>query len=254
MERLYKNGALYDKIFKQSKEDSSLDFWLSQAGDSDSKVLELCCGTGRVTHFLAQQGLKVSGIDLYDGMLEVARRKALADQLNVNYMSGDISQCEYPQDQDLIFITGNSICHLLNPADAVLMFQKAYSALASNGRFIVDVFIPSIDHLTVNPEEEFLISNYDSPVSAESLQLYEKSSYDSVSQIKSNTYIHKNLSGQEIGTENFPLKMYFPQEIISLFLSNGFSLDGVYSSYFKSELSSDSKQMIAIGRAPIKSG
>lgn len=86
-------------------------------------------------------------------------------------------------------------------------------------------------------------------MSGESLQLYEKSSYDSVIQIKSNTFVHRILSDDEIETEYFPLKMYFPQEIISVFLSNGFSLDQVYSSYYKSELNSDSKQMIAIGRA-----
>jgi ubiquinone/menaquinone biosynthesis C-methylase UbiE len=48
------------------------------ARGSGGGVLELACGTGRIALALAEAGLDVTGVDISEGMLSVARRKAVA--------------------------------------------------------------------------------------------------------------------------------------------------------------------------------
>ena len=52
-------------------------------------ILDLGCGTGRHALELARQGFRVTGVDLSDGMLEVARGKAVVDGLDVRFVQAD---------------------------------------------------------------------------------------------------------------------------------------------------------------------
>ena len=55
------------------------DFYLELAREYGGPVLELGCGTGRITLPLARQGVDVTGMDASRAMLEVLRAK-LADR------------------------------------------------------------------------------------------------------------------------------------------------------------------------------
>lgn len=48
--------------------------WLPE--NKDAKILELCCGTGRLTLPLAKEGYPVCGVDYTPSMLERAKAKA----------------------------------------------------------------------------------------------------------------------------------------------------------------------------------
>jgi cyclopropane fatty-acyl-phospholipid synthase-like methyltransferase len=52
-------------------------------------VLEIACGTGLVTIPIASQGLDVTGVDLARPMLEHARKKAEAQNLNIRWVEDD---------------------------------------------------------------------------------------------------------------------------------------------------------------------
>ncbi len=57
-------------------------------------VLEIGCGTGRHTQKLLRQNNKVTGIDISEGMLEVAKKKLPAENLtlfNADYMTHDFA-------------------------------------------------------------------------------------------------------------------------------------------------------------------
>jgi 2-polyprenyl-3-methyl-5-hydroxy-6-metoxy-1,4-benzoquinol methylase len=51
-------------------------FYERLAQETGGPVLELACGTGRIALALAEKGLDVTGVDISDGMLTVARHKA----------------------------------------------------------------------------------------------------------------------------------------------------------------------------------
>jgi len=71
---IYLDGRHYDQLFTNGSED--LPFWIRQANQYGDPILELACGTGRITVTLAQAGFNVRGIDNAEGMLGEARRKS----------------------------------------------------------------------------------------------------------------------------------------------------------------------------------
>lgn len=55
--------------------------WLDDAFQPGERILEMSCGTGEDAIHLAERGIRILGTDPSPGMLEVARKKILAEQL-----------------------------------------------------------------------------------------------------------------------------------------------------------------------------
>jgi ubiquinone/menaquinone biosynthesis C-methylase UbiE len=62
--------------------------WLPK--NKDARILELCCGTGRLTLPIAKAGYNISGVDITYSMLEQAKVKALEIGLEVDFIQADI--------------------------------------------------------------------------------------------------------------------------------------------------------------------
>ena len=65
---------VYDSIYAYVRED--IPFYVQEAARSGGPVLELGCGTGRVTLPIAESGVDIVGLDNSERMLEIARSKA----------------------------------------------------------------------------------------------------------------------------------------------------------------------------------
>ena len=58
--------------------------WLPK--NKDVCILELCCGTGRLTIPIAQEGYDISGVDYTASMLEQAKVKAAGAGLEIEFI------------------------------------------------------------------------------------------------------------------------------------------------------------------------
>jgi len=108
-------------------------------GQKFNSILEIGCGTGKNTVFLAQIGLRVQALDFSEAMIEKAREKVKAD--NVHFSRADITN-KWPCDGegfDLI------VCNLVleHIKDLSYPFAEATRCLQENGRFLVNELHPS---------------------------------------------------------------------------------------------------------------
>ena len=88
-----------------------------QASALGHAVLELGCGTGRVTIPIARAGVEVVGLDNAPAMLDVARRKAAAAGVDVRWVTADMRSFQLEQRFGLVIIPFRSFLHLLTDAD-----------------------------------------------------------------------------------------------------------------------------------------
>jgi len=63
------------------------------------KVLDVCCGTGTQAIEFSKNNYEVSGIDLSDGMLNVANRKNTKNKYGIKFIIGDAAAMPYEDNQ-----------------------------------------------------------------------------------------------------------------------------------------------------------
>ena len=160
----YKVGDLiYDaNIYDGMNTDlSDLQFykrWLPQS--KGARILELCCGTGRLTLPIARDGYDISGVDYTPSMLAQARLKASEAGLEINFIEADIRTLNLQEKYDLIFIPFNSIHHLYRNEDLFNALGCVRNHLKAGGLFLLDCFNPNIQYIVESEKVQAVIAEY----------------------------------------------------------------------------------------------
>ena len=126
----YANPSLYDAENRWGPDD---DFYLALAKRVGGPVLDLACGTGRLTRALAQTGLTVTGVDLSAPML--ARARELAGELPITWVEGDCRDLHLGQRFRLLLMTSHAFQHMLTTADQDQLLTTVYAHLEVGGIF-----------------------------------------------------------------------------------------------------------------------
>lgn len=96
-------------------------------------ILELGCGTGKNTSFLASIGEQVQALDFSPGMIEKAKAKVSA--LNVTFEIADITRRWPASDRSHDLVVGNLVLEHIEHLDFI--FAEASRVLLPDGRFLI---------------------------------------------------------------------------------------------------------------------
>lgn len=96
-------------------------------------VLELGCGTGKNTAFLAERFAHVTAVDFSAGMLDRARRQATA--ANVSFVEADLKHRWPAEDTSFDLATSNLVFEHI--ADLPAVFREAARVLRPGGHMFV---------------------------------------------------------------------------------------------------------------------
>ncbi len=121
-------------------------FPLSEVGEGvrgRGSVLELGCGTGRVTIPIAKAGVEVTGLDSSLEMLDVARAKSAGIE-NVRWVQSDMANFELDQRFGLVIIPFRSFSLLLTVAEQQACLRRIHDHLLPGGRLALNFFNPDL--------------------------------------------------------------------------------------------------------------
>jgi SAM-dependent methyltransferase len=219
---IYRDGRHYDRLFGSGP----VNFWLSQARASTGPILELGCGTGKLSIPLAEAGFSVTGLDNSPALLRFAASK----NRNVRWIEGDMRDFDLEERFALIMLPSNNLCHLHTVEDFQGCMSSVKRHLLPGGAFVIDVFVPNLNLLLQGTQVENLLSEYEDPSGGGRVRVMARSHYEQATQIRRTTTVHK-IAGQpdQIGT--LDLKMYFPRELEALVRLSGFRISTRYGGH-----------------------
>ena len=96
-------------------------------------VLDMACGTGRITIPVAKLGVKVTGLDLVPAMLKQAEEKANHQALSISLVQADMRKFDLGQKFDWVLLPFNSMQHLHTMIDASSMLDRGQGPSKSFG-------------------------------------------------------------------------------------------------------------------------
>lgn len=242
----YRDPKLYDAMHGALAKDRH--FFVERAVASRGPVLEVACGTGRITIPIAQRGIDVAGLDISKAMLGEARDKAQRLGLDIEWVEADCREFAVPKKFALIFIAFNSMLHLHDRVSLESFFARVRAHLAPEGRFMFDIFNPGIRFLVENGGRKREIQRFTEPHSGLPAVVHESLEYDAATQVNRSTWFYSVGDRENVAVHDLHLRCYFPQEIDALLHYNGFDVVEKLGSYDGTPFSSEAGIQIATCR------
>jgi SAM-dependent methyltransferase len=184
-----------------------------------SRVLDVPCGSGRLALPLAERGCAMTGIDISEEFLEIARTNAAAKSLAVDLRRAEMRQLPGRGDFDAAFCFGNSFGFLDDEGNEAFLFAVS-RALRPGGRFAVD-YGQSAESVfpRMSPRLEAEVAGF---------TFVEETAYEPLSARVENRYTISREGRTE--TRLASQRVYMVREVVELLAKAGLSVDRIFGS------------------------
>lgn len=250
----YQDAELYDFEYRRRRGD--VVFYRKVAAellDGPGRVLELACGTGRVTAGLVRDGHMVVGVDLSDAMLRAAaarvERLGRGAGERLHLVRADMRQFALAARFPLIVMAFNSFEHLYTRVEVAACLERIQAHLEPGGRFVFDVQNPNLRWLARDPHRRWARTVFRHPRTGERMVYTTNHDYDPVSQIALIRLYYGSADGG--GSEkivHLSQRKFFPAELEALVAHAGFTVEGRYGDFDRQPLDGDAESQVLVCR------
>jgi ubiquinone/menaquinone biosynthesis C-methylase UbiE len=268
---VYARPDVYDMEYAGASNDDARFFARLLARVRPRRVLELACGSGRVTFTLAAALPKTeivgvdSSIDMLGRAAEVRNAAAPSVRERVSLVEGDMRDWRGPGHAfDAVVITCCSVSHLLTLDDRRRTWATAFRLLRPGGVFILDIRVPDLATLAeaqrVRPRA-FVDLDIDATRRAvgEEARLLRctATTYEPHLQRADVRLLYDKFDERALAEHlvtDFVSHVYFPAELELLFLSAGFEVAQQYGDYRFVPVDRMSPYVVTVARRPRRPG
>jgi len=241
---LYDRPDLYDLM---APRDPLLErFYVETACERGGRVLDLACGSGRLTIPLARAGLQVVGGDLSQEMLQRARRAAEAQAIELALVQLDMRDFDLGGlTFDTIIVALNSILHLQSLDDFRMFFRSAARHLSRDGRLVFDAFVPNIAMLGCDPNKRQFVGRAIHDTLG-NVTVEETIRYDSLTQISHVDWYWSTDVEKDFWRTPLQMRAIFPQEMPLLIASGGLRLAERFGDFDRSPFVAGCRRQVCV--------
>lgn len=221
---------LYDSYVRT---DFDMPFWLLEAKSISGKVLELACGTGRVSLHLLKAGIDLSCVDYAPQMLAQFHRKLQESRLSCSSHCQDMAELNLSDRFDLIIIPFHSFSEIVDRRKQKLALRQIRAHLTEHGTFICTLQNPAVRTATMDgktrPIGEFPMHD------GNTLSMSTRLNFDAASGIASGEQIYERFSSDKVLLDRRSLEIHFhlfsKSEFEELLSECGFIVKTLYGDY-----------------------
>lgn len=110
---------------------------LAQHGITDGPILDLGCGTGKMTRLMSEQGYDMTGIDNAAEMLQIAAMEP--GEVPILYLLQDMQDLELDGCVRAVYSVCDCVNYVLDEEELQQAFSRVHEYLEEDGAFIFDV-------------------------------------------------------------------------------------------------------------------
>jgi len=204
---------------------------------SNPRIIDLCCGFGRITLELSRRGFAVCGVDITASYLAAAREDAAHEGLDTTFIQGDVRSFKRKNAFDAALNLYNSFGFFEDPGDDLLFLQNARYSLRDGAVMIMDIQGKELAVRDYTEAEWFERSGI--TVLTESIPV------DSWGSLWNRWVLLKDGTRRE---KVFVQRLYSASELRALLFQAGFSAVELYGGWDKRPYDHNADTLIAIGR------
>lgn len=244
-------AGYYDTEWRNLVQDIPL--LVEEAKKTGGPILELACGTGRVTLPLAREGFEIWGIDNSLKMLQILDRKLenepteVAKKIHVSAHS--MQNFDIDQKFKLIIIPFNSFLLMTDRNDMDKCLVTCREHLEDDGILLIDVFSPNFELCAVREPKIQFLQHFYVPDMKKVVVQWEYARRDMGKQLIDIDFLYEEYDQDgEVTkkTHNLKMSLIFRYEMEYLLEKSGFDVINVFGDYDRSEFSQESPQILCI--------
>jgi SAM-dependent methyltransferase len=242
----------YDAEVDQLRAAADVPFYVDlarEAAKAGQAVLELACGTGRVTIPVARAGVEIVGLDNSPAMLDVARRKS-GDATNPTWLQAGMADFRLDGRFGLVLIPFRSFLLLLTVAEQKACLARIHEHLVPEGRLALNIFNPSILYIAdwLRDKGERWLRSVPEP----GREMWVNRRYSPASQRLDETRAEVQLSDEGAVIQrverDLRLRWVYRYEMEHLLALSGFEVEALFGWFDGSPFTEESDEMVWIAR------
>lgn len=253
-----KQPTIYDwpEIYDWTSDGLEYDatYYTELAKMSGGPVLELGCGTGRVSLVMAREGIEVVGLDRSSQMIQHAQKKAeamgLADR--VTWIEGDMENFALDRKFPLIIIPYRSFLHLTHTKAQIAALMRIQEHLTDDGLLTFNIFVPNPSTLVSMEGAHHFRGAFPIPGTTEEIEVTDTTEYDHFHQLVYVNRYYERFSGEGRTLDRIKAELKFcyiyPNELAHLMARCNFCIQARYGTFTREPFYPDSQELIVEAR------
>ena len=216
---------------------------LKEYGIEDGVVLDLGCGTGKLTRLLKTSGYDMIGVDYSEEMLEIAREAEMEQEEPIFYLHQDMRELELFGSVGAVVSICDSMNYILQEEELLQVFRRVNEYLESGGIFLFDLN-------TLYKYRELLGENTISEVREESSFIWDNyfeeetgiNEYDLTLFIREQDDLYRRYE------ETHYQRAYEVETVVKLVKDAGMELLACYDAFTREPVKEDSERIYIVAR------
>ena len=246
-------AELYDSVtLYRARPD--VDFYVAEARDTDGKILEVGCGTGRVLIPVARLGKEITGVDSSPRMLAQCKLQLDGElpevRERVTLVHADMRELDLDTRFSLAMIPFRPIQHLVAVSDQIATLQAIDRHLEPGGLLVFDVFNPKLQYLledrTAEREDTAEVELGDGRSFRRTVRIPAVHIVEQYSEAELIYYVREADGTTRRFVHGFPMRWYWLFEVEHLLARCGFRVRAAFGDFNRSPLTDISPEMIFI--------